>query len=735
MLERDAAWSYHSVKQNVLISQLNGSPASPGLSFSSGYGLHGHSKDSRKEFHKVRGQGIVHAMPETTFNCISDLDMYALWDGFSNEQQVIAEYPMGNEEGLMRILYIRFNGIFPVASRDICVCTIKRRLNARNFKSKGIIKGRNSTESSAPDSEAFLLVAFSIDHPSCPPSPGFVRAELRSSGFIIRPLSNSSCSTVTYIIQFNAKGWLPTALSSMVSEYQPLRIAKIRDIAHTYQYTHSASKASAANSWPENSSSTSSAPSSTQNQSSNTATPSSSSTNASSSRFGWVQQCRGALREEEEFIIAERQALDEASAESLKSKFRPVRYNSASSSLSGPSKKQRENQSSAGNFNQNSGNFNQNSANFNQNGNQSNQISSHNYETVSHRNISHPRRHSRSSSTGSGSSRSHSSDIYGAAPSSSNFSSSRAHTDFLASSPSSRVNGRSHEHMHHSLEGIRPPTNEGEGGEIESSSSDGSSFLHPASIGSSKRKTSRTLKPRSSYGSETSSSYTGATFNSGSEAGPAPQYHHGATSSYIDSDSEEGDLEVDSDDSTTFYEVASDIHESPTLFQPGADGYPVLLRILNSDVDHIKSVQVASQHKLEVIEANLKSRSAENAHLVDHLEGLKAFLSACMDKLRTYSNEHKSMEALRMRWEAKWHTKLASVTQKLKDAQRGYWTPRRARQAAFYRYSTLLLLVIIWPAIFIRVYAILQRPQRFFARCAKLFKLLSYWLVTRSTIH
>lgn len=638
-MERDAAWSYHSVKQNVLISQLNGAPASSNLFYSAGYGLNT-SNDGHKEYHKVRGQGIVHAPPETTFNCISDLDMYAMWDGFGNEQQVIAEYSLG-EDGLVRILYIRFNGIFPVASRDICVCTIKRRISARNhpkvpFKSSSQHVGRSGDDSNG---EAFLLAAFSIDHPSCPPSPGFVRADVRSSGFIIRPLVNSSCSSVTYIIQFNAKGWLPTALSSMVSEYQPLRIAKIRDIAHTYQYTHNGSNKGASNS-----------------------TEAAAST--SSSRFGWVQQCRGALREEEEFIAAERQALDEASAESLKSKLRPLRYNTSSSSLSSTHKKQS---------------------------------------------------HHRSASSGSGSSR---------APLDTPISSAAA--PLRPPLPYAEPRSRSfHEYVHYSHDG-RVHAGEGEGGEMEVAE-------RSASQPSKRRNNTKSskLRPHPSSTVATSSASSPGT-NGNLAQNDSLANPHGASSA--DSDSEDVDMEVASDDSSPFYDVASDLHESDLLQQSGADGQAVVLKILHSEVEHIKGVQLASQRKLEAIEANLKGRSAENAHLVDHLEGLKSFLSACMEKLRLYAIEHKAMESMRIRWEAKWHARLATVTQKLKDAQRGYWTPRRARQAAFYRYSMLLFLVIIWPAIFIRVYAILQRPQKFFARCSRFLQILSQWILTRRTL-
>lgn len=598
MLERDAAWTYHSVKQNVLISQLNGPPVSSTASFAPSYGLH-LADTGQLDFQKVRGQGIVHAPPEIAFNCISDLDMLATWDGFSSEQQLIAEYSLG-EKGLIRILYIRFNGIFPVSSRDICVCTIKRPMMPKKTQKKSYTYNSASPRNGSPandasDPEFYVLTAFSVDHPSCPPSPGYVRAELRASGFIIRPHVNSSCSSITYILQFNAKGWVPTALSSMVSEYQPLRIAKIRDIVRTYQTNHNGSqKLTLAND-----------------------------ASSTSTRFGWMQQCRGEAREEEDFIAAERQRLEEAGAELMKLKFKPARF-SATSSAPVPKPKAS--------------------------------------------NLSAPiSRHHRSASSGSSKL---------AEP---NFSSPRSGS---ASSETYRSHMRRNDYLHHSDGNVN---SEGEGGETEWADQ------RPNRL--------RSLRPPVDYDVAISG----------------------------DSDSDQGDPEVDSDDSSPFYDVSTDLNTT-TLLQPGSDGYFIVLKMMTNDVESIKSMQLASQVKLESIEENLKNRSMQNMRLLDHLNGLKSFLVACMDKLRTFSEEHKAMEAMRLRLEQKWQTKLATIAQKLNNAQRGYWTPRRARKAILSRVTVVFFLVVVWPIIFIKLYKILQKPQKYIKRFLGTARIVADWL-------
>lgn len=194
-----------------------------------------------------------------------------------------------------------------------------------------------------------------------------------------------------------------------------------------------------------------------------------------------------------------------------------------------------------------------------------------------------------------------------------------------------------------------------------------------------------------------------------------------------DSDPEDGVSDADSTDSMPFYDASSDL--SPfTLLEPGTDSHIAVLRVLNNDVEHIKGVQLASQQRLEAIEENLKRRSVENVRLLNHLEGLKSFLVACMDKLKVYANEHKAMESMRMRMESKWHTKLANVAQKLSEAQRGYWNSRRARQAVMYRYSTLLFLFVVWPILFIKLYSILQQPAKYFKKFIKITTFIADWL-------
>lgn len=110
-----------------------------------------------------------------------------------------------------------FKGKFPVAPRDFSlVCSSRKEKDG-----------------------SYLQVLRSIHHEDIPEMNGFVRAKLFASGFIIRPIrvpeTKQMISSVTYILQFDPKGWLPTFIANKLTEYHPLTIARIRSFVPTHQ--------------------------------------------------------------------------------------------------------------------------------------------------------------------------------------------------------------------------------------------------------------------------------------------------------------------------------------------------------------------------------------------------------------------------------------------------------------------------------------------------------------------
>jgi len=77
------------------------------------------------------------------------------------------------------------------------------------------------------DDGTILVSAVSTEHPHGVEVKGFVRGEILSSGYYIKPISDNESECV-YIVQLNPKGWVPTMVVNLVAVKQPLVLAKMK---------------------------------------------------------------------------------------------------------------------------------------------------------------------------------------------------------------------------------------------------------------------------------------------------------------------------------------------------------------------------------------------------------------------------------------------------------------------------------------------------------------------------
>lgn len=76
-----------------------------------------------------------------------------------------------------------------------------------------------------------VILAYSTVHPDCPERKGFVRGEIRESGYVIRPLQEDKAKcTVHYIVQVDPKGMIPTWIVNLASTSQGLNAKRLCDI-------------------------------------------------------------------------------------------------------------------------------------------------------------------------------------------------------------------------------------------------------------------------------------------------------------------------------------------------------------------------------------------------------------------------------------------------------------------------------------------------------------------------
>jgi hypothetical protein len=80
-----------------------------------------------------------------------------------------------------------------------------------------------------------MVFSQSIKHEKTPEISGFVRGELLTSGYIIEPVDGTQQkeSKVTYIVQLDPKGWLPTSVVNSVAVDQPKTLASLRNFINT----------------------------------------------------------------------------------------------------------------------------------------------------------------------------------------------------------------------------------------------------------------------------------------------------------------------------------------------------------------------------------------------------------------------------------------------------------------------------------------------------------------------
>jgi hypothetical protein len=166
-----------------------------------------HSKDIPDDpVRSIRGVGIIPATAEVIRLHLVQIDLRYHWD----EMFLGARYHLEVTPNI-RVTYYAFKAPWPVTSRDFVV-----------------LAGEELTEDGL-----FVSVVNSIEREDVPEQDGFVRAILKSTGFVVKPLENDEngkprCQ-VTYIVQLNPMGWIPTMVVNIVNVAQPLCINTLKN--------------------------------------------------------------------------------------------------------------------------------------------------------------------------------------------------------------------------------------------------------------------------------------------------------------------------------------------------------------------------------------------------------------------------------------------------------------------------------------------------------------------------
>eukprot|EP01089_Gocevia_fonbrunei_P018888 TRINITY_DN64_c0_g1_i1.p1 TRINITY_DN64_c0_g1~~TRINITY_DN64_c0_g1_i1.p1 ORF type:complete len:357 (-),score=101.81 TRINITY_DN64_c0_g1_i1:41-1111(-) len=154
-----------------------------------------------------KGVGVIKATAEVLRLHLVQIDLRQFWDpmflGGAYKLQITKDY---------RVVYYSFSAPWPVTSRDFVT-----------------VAGEFMEEDGS-----VVSAVNSIQRDDMPDKEGFVRGHLSPTGFVVKPLANAEDGTprceVTYIIQIDPSGWIPTWVVNLVNADQPNCINKLEDI-------------------------------------------------------------------------------------------------------------------------------------------------------------------------------------------------------------------------------------------------------------------------------------------------------------------------------------------------------------------------------------------------------------------------------------------------------------------------------------------------------------------------
>lgn len=156
-----------------------------------------------------RGYGEIHrCSPEILRLFIVQIDQRSYWDPTFLQGTYNVEVSPA-----VRIMTHSYDAPFPVSPRDFVT------IGAERLEEDGTL----------------IAGVQSIVREDLPERRGYVRGELRSSGFVIKPIPPEPgidyprCA-VYYLATVDVKGWLPTWVVNLVNAQQPLNINALRDL-------------------------------------------------------------------------------------------------------------------------------------------------------------------------------------------------------------------------------------------------------------------------------------------------------------------------------------------------------------------------------------------------------------------------------------------------------------------------------------------------------------------------
>ena len=159
----------------------------------------------------VKGTGMVRAPPEFVLRYLKDPAHTKLLDDLLKESKIVHEV-----SSAIHIVQLLYKAIWPTSPREFSVMSVSGQVDERTWVEAGI----------------------SVQDPRIPEPKGYVRGDLIVGGYVVRSISGSpELSEVTYAVQTDLKGSIPSFAVNKVTESQPQCVNRLRNLVEPFYAT------------------------------------------------------------------------------------------------------------------------------------------------------------------------------------------------------------------------------------------------------------------------------------------------------------------------------------------------------------------------------------------------------------------------------------------------------------------------------------------------------------------
>eukprot|EP01118_Nematostelium_gracile_P006731 TRINITY_DN2171_c0_g1_i1.p1 TRINITY_DN2171_c0_g1~~TRINITY_DN2171_c0_g1_i1.p1 ORF type:complete len:252 (+),score=58.45 TRINITY_DN2171_c0_g1_i1:193-948(+) len=147
-----------------------------------------------------RGIAVMRATPLEVFELVRNISVYKEWEPKIIESKLVQTYDDATTTN-----YLEFAPWFTLSARDVCFLQHAKKLRDGSY----------------------VVCWRSVEEPLVPRRRGIVRAKMSTSGFVITPLQRQSL--VTFVLQFDLKGWIPSNIINQITASQPMILSHIQN--------------------------------------------------------------------------------------------------------------------------------------------------------------------------------------------------------------------------------------------------------------------------------------------------------------------------------------------------------------------------------------------------------------------------------------------------------------------------------------------------------------------------